>query len=227
MRERGTRSPDVALVVSGQLRAALCYGDQELTIFNIGRGQLLMTNPGLILRAREDAELLITSRRAFVELLSSSPELVSSAFCWLETQMDRTLRIIEGIRFLSVKARLIRFIVDLCTDSGRDVLDGTSVPFEYTIEEVANEIGASRQSTSQTFNELIKEKYIVRVSRTQLIVPSLAKLGDALRDAEANTVRLTVSGGDQPSRAKPDFTEYLRDVSQMDEISPARDGTDG
>jgi len=224
LRDRDELGPEIVLVLTGQIRTTLCYGDQELTIFNTGRGHSVMTNSGLVLRAREDTELLIASRRTFLELLISAPELIWPMFAWMEQQLARTLRIVEGIRFLSVKARLIRFVIDLCTDCGRDVLDGTSVPFEYTIEDVANEIGASRQSTSQIFNELIKEKCIVRVSRTQLIVPSLTKLAAALRDAEASSVRIAAPA-DQSSRGKPELTEYLRDISNLD--SPARDGTDG
>lgn len=188
------RCPDeassVGIVLSGQLRGSLCHRGQELTVQTILRGQLFLSGMGITFRARNHTELLLTSRKAFYELAASSPEIGSWAFAWLEEQLSRTLRVVEGIHFLSVRDRLIRFIADLCQDQGSKVLDGISAPFDYTIEEVANVIGASRQSTSQNFNALIKEKLIIRVSRSQLIVPDLNRL--TLQSAPKEKVSLTL-----------------------------------
>jgi CRP-like cAMP-binding protein len=213
-------APSVGIVLSGQMRGSLCHSGQELTVQTVLRGQLFLSGMGVTFRARNHTELLITSRKMFHDLAVSSPEIGSWAFTWMEEQLSRTLRVVEGIHFLSVRDRLIRFIADLCKDQGSKVLDGISAPFDYTIEEVANVIGASRQSTSQNFNALIKEKLIIRVSRSQLIVPDLNRL--TLQSEHKEKVPLVL----------PTFTPFsrgslMRDYRSDDDNEERRNGTGG
>ena len=47
---------------------------------------------------------------------------------------------------------------------------------DYKTEEIATLIGSSRQSTSLILNELIKDGYLLRVSRKQLVIRDLCLL---------------------------------------------------
>jgi len=176
---------DVAVLVSGHVRAYLCYGDQEISVFNVERGFPVLTVPGLVLRARRDSEMLVVPRAAFFEIAMSKPDMLWPMYTAAERLLAQTLRLVEAIRFFDVRARLILYIIEVCEHSGQSMQDGIAIPFEHTIEDVANEIGSTRPTTSQLLNRLIKENFVRRLSRKQLLVPDLGRLKLALRSAEA------------------------------------------
>ena len=184
LKNYGSNGRDLAVLVSGHLRAYLRYGDQEIAVFNAVPGFPLLAIPELIFRARQDSHVLVGPREAFFEVAMSKSELFYPLYQGMENLLAQTLRIIEGIRFLDVRARLIGYIVDLCGSQGESMQDGIAIPFEYTIEDVANEIGSTRPTTSLILNKLIKEKFVRRLSRKQLIVPNIERLKETLRSAE-------------------------------------------
>lgn len=184
LKSTGNTGGDVAVLVSGHVRAYLCYGDQEIAVFNAERGFPILTTPGLVLKARRDSELLVGPRAAFFEIATSTPDMLWPMYTAVERLLTQTLRIIEGIRFLDVRARLVLYIIELCEHHGQAMQDGIAIPFEHTIENVANEIGSTRPTTSQTLNRLIKEKFVRRISRKQLLVPDLDRLKKTLSNIQ-------------------------------------------
>ncbi|NIK88342.1 CRP-like cAMP-binding protein [Rhizomicrobium palustre] len=196
-----TVEPVVAILISGQIRAYLSVEGQELTIFRaVERGELVHLSADLILRARRSSELLLMPREAFLKLMATDPDFFWSAYPWLEARLAQALRIIVDIRFLDVRTRVIRFIIDLCTERGTKVLDGTSIPFDFKIEDVASIIGSSRQSASQVLNELIRERLLRRVSRTQLIVPDVDKLASQLTSIKIARHKPATGGSERGGR---------------------------
>jgi CRP-like cAMP-binding protein len=182
---------DVAVLVSGHVRAYLGYGDQEIAVFNAERGFPILTTSGLVLRARRDSELLVAPRAVFFEIAMSTPDMLWPMYTAVERMLAQTLRIVEGIRFLDVRARLVLYIIGLCEDHGQAMQDGIAIPFEHTIEEVANEIGSTRPTTSQILNRLIKEKFVRRLSRKQLLVPDLDRLRKTLSNIQQTQTNAT------------------------------------
>lgn len=210
--------PDIALLLSGQVRAYLSCGEQEITIFNAEQGFPILVASGLVLRARRESEILLAPRATFLEVMMSTPELYCPMYMALERLLTQTLHIIEGMRFLNVRERLIRYIVDLSDQYGQTMLDGRSIPFEHTIEAVANDIGSSRQTTSQTLNCLIKEGHIRRVSRTQLLVLNITGLKKTLREANLAHKKLAnIALGTSRNEAYTIFSPRSQSAEAKDE----------
>jgi hypothetical protein len=180
LKTSGGDAADVAVLYSGHVRAYLRCGDQEISVFNVERGFPVLTAPGLVLRARRDSEMLVVPRAAFFEIAMSKPDMLWPMYTAIERLLTQTLRLVEAIRFFDVRARLVLYIIEICEHSGQIMQDGVAIPFEHTIEEVANEIGSTRPTTSQTLNRLIKENVVRRLSRKQLLVPDLDRLKKAL-----------------------------------------------
>jgi CRP-like cAMP-binding protein len=165
----------IFIVLSGELRVYLSYEGREFTVFTLEPESVFTTHSKMNVVARKPSEILVTSIKNFQKALIDIPELSRAIFASMGRGLDSTIRIIEGLVFLDVRQRLIYFLIELAEERGYKVQDGTSIILDDNTEDIATVIGSSRQSTSQVLNELIKSGYILRVSRTQIIIRDLVR----------------------------------------------------
>jgi CRP/FNR family transcriptional regulator, carbon monoxide oxidation system transcription regulator len=171
-----TAENDIFIVLSGELRVYLSYEGREFTVFTLEPESFFATHSKMNIVAKKPSEILVTSIGTFQRALIDIPELSHAIFASMGRGLDSTIRIIEGLVFLDVRQRLIYFLIELAEERGYKVEDGTSITLDYNTEDIATVIGSSRQSTSQILNELIKSGYLLRISRTQIIIRDLSHL---------------------------------------------------
>jgi CRP-like cAMP-binding protein len=167
---------DVFIVLSGELRVYLSYEGREFTVFTLEPEAVFTTHSKMTVVAKKPSEILVTSLKSFSAALTAIPGLSLSIVASMGQGLANTIGIIEGLVFRDVKQRLARLLIDLARDRGRRVDNGILVSIDDNTEDLATLIGASRQSTSQILNELIKSGHLDRISRRQLIIRDLAAL---------------------------------------------------
>ncbi len=81
----------------------------------------------------------------------------------------------DSLVFKDVRARIIDFIKDLADESGKPIANGISVEHFYTHKDIADLVGASRQTVTTIFNEL-KSENLIFFKRKLIEIPDLARL---------------------------------------------------
>lgn len=193
-----TTENSIFIVLSGELRVYLSYEGREFTVFTLEPEAVFTTHAKMMVVATKPSEILVTGLKNFENALKTIPGLSVAIIASMGRGLGNTVRIIEGLVFRDVKHRLIYFLLDLANERGCKVHGGVSITMDYKTEDIATLIGSSRQSTSLILNELIKDGYLLRVSRKQLVIRDLRLLkslmdGDEMSDwdkeAEANQAR--------------------------------------
>jgi CRP-like cAMP-binding protein len=171
-----TQENSVFIVLSGELRVYLSCEGREFTLFTLEPESVFTTHTKMMVVAKKPSEILVTSLRNFENALKTIPGLSTSIITSMGRGLGNTVRIIEGLVFRDVKQRLIYFLLDLANERGCKIQGGISITTDYRTEDIATLIGSSRQSTSLILNELIKDGYLLRVSRKQLVIRDLQRL---------------------------------------------------
>jgi CRP/FNR family transcriptional regulator len=154
-------------------------------------------DPGLY---STDAEVLTTAtifripREVILRALPQNPELTSALISYL---LDRRLALAEKVELLclhDVEYRILHYLADL-SELVKPLEDGEGYQLPITQLELADLIGATRETTSTTLNQL-ERRGLLRLSRRMLTIPSPAELRKA---ANAKVVAENVSS--EPTEA--------------------------
>lgn len=174
--DRNTDENNVFVVLSGELRAYISYEGREFTLFSLEVGDIFVSHSGMTVETKSASEILVTSMVNFIPVMNAIPEMSQSIIASLCRGLGQGIRTIEGLVFRDVKQRLVRFLVDYAKEYGHPMADGTAVNIDYSTEDIAARIGSTRQSTSQTFNELVRDGYVLRVNRRMIIIRDIETL---------------------------------------------------
>jgi CRP-like cAMP-binding protein len=82
--------------------------------------------------------------------------------------------------------KVINFLIHMAVQSGRKVGTETVVKNDFTQTEIAEIIGASRQTVSEVMNKLRREK-VIRYTRDKVIICNFERLQDKLQNHFINT----------------------------------------
>lgn len=84
-------------------------------------------------------------------------------------------RRLDSMVFKDVRSRIIDFIKDLANESGKPLTDRISIEHFYTHKDIADLVGASRQTVTTIFNEL-KSENLIFFKRKLIEIPDLSRL---------------------------------------------------
>lgn len=115
---------------------------------------------GHFAEALEDATLAAISRPDFANLVRRNPEF---ALIVIHALADRTRRAelqIEDLVFRSVPARVASVLVRLAQEHGRVGPRGVTIDLRLTHQEIANMVGATRETVTNVLNDLRAEGMI-------------------------------------------------------------------
>ena len=147
-----------------------------------------------------EAEVLTTGtiyripREVVLRALPNNPELTSTLIAYL---LDRRLALAEKVELLclhDVEYRILHYLADLSA-LVKPHEDGEGYQLPITQLELADLVGATRETTSTTLNQL-ERRGLVRLSRRMLTIPSPSELRSAA------TAKITVESPNlRPSMA--------------------------
>lgn len=121
-----------------------------------------------IAEVTEDASLLAIHKRDFDKLFFSHPRIALSIVRGLSRRLRQTtLQLMDAV-FLDVRSRVIRLLLNLSEEHGKNYEGGRLIDMKLTHQAIANMVGTSRESVTRVLTELQDEKALNYVERKLL-----------------------------------------------------------
>jgi CRP/FNR family cyclic AMP-dependent transcriptional regulator len=124
-----------------------------------------------------DCKLIVIERRDFLPLVHSSPDVSQKLIEVLCARLRNTSRQVEEVMFLDLSAKLAKTLLRLRENAGVDRI-------ALTQSEIAQMIGASRESTNKQLRDWENLKWI-HLERGEIVlidIASLAAIADGRQD---------------------------------------------
>jgi CRP/FNR family cyclic AMP-dependent transcriptional regulator len=173
----GTAVAHALLVVRGRLRAVRrAQNGREITVEVFRPGDLLadaVLAPERPLvndwEAIEAATVLQIPRDALLAHLREAPELVLALAGQALARLDRSKELAVGLALSDVQERVVSTLVALGRQDGVESPDGLLIRQRPTQQEIANQIGACRETVSRTVSDLVRRGLVTPRGRSLLV----------------------------------------------------------
>jgi len=119
--------------------------------------------------ALEATTLLVIPREAFLTFLRSSPEVALAIVTNLLARLEHTKDLAVGLALSDVEGRVVSALVALARQDGVDGPEGLLVRQRPTQQEIANQIGACRETVSRTVSDLVRRGLLTPRGRSLLL----------------------------------------------------------
>ena len=114
----------------------------------------------------EPCDLLAIGRDAVAAQIVGTPGLALTLLNQTLDRLDRTKSLASGLALTDVPERVIAAVRTLASSSGKDVPEGVSVHNRPTQQELANSIGACRETVSRVISDLVRKGLIILRGRS-------------------------------------------------------------
>ncbi len=123
--------------------------------------------------ALEPTSLLVLSRDDLLGHIARHPRTAMNLMGEMSARLRRADEAIAQLALCDVNERLVRQLVTLAEDEGREGPEGILVRRRPTQQELANMIGSCRETISRAFNQLAREGMIIPRGRTLVVTRQL------------------------------------------------------
>lgn len=179
----GDPSDHVFLLKAGKVKIVrVGPDDKRLIVQLVGPGEIFgelallgETHRENAAEVLEEAALWMIPRKTLLEWLRPRPEAWQTLAAVLGKRLKTVESAFEGLLFLEVEQRLVRFLLRLAEQYGEPAEDGVNLKIELSQRELAHLIGSTRETTSSILNRLCK-KGLLRIRRRRLAISSMADL---------------------------------------------------
>ncbi|MDI6453052.1 Crp/Fnr family transcriptional regulator [Peloplasma aerotolerans] len=163
------QSQGVFLVKEGKLRLyQLSEDGKQYTLGIIGSGNtfgntslLSFGTQDVYIETLEDTLICRFDQENLETFLMSKPDLLVKILRDLGKKIQEQNKMLEQLALYSIRDRIIYWLRKLAVDYGQDEKDYVSIDLHLSHQELANMIGATRESVSVTLKELAREGIIV------------------------------------------------------------------
>ena len=121
--------------------------------------------------ALTDSELVVLVRADFLAVLQHDFNLTKKILKTLSARLRRANDVIESLALLDVGGRLARYLLRLADESGKPAVDGYFVVNRPTHQEIANSIGATRETVTRMLRQF-EDRKLIRVQGSTVWVPA-------------------------------------------------------
>lgn len=185
--ERGDEGSEFLIVTHGRLKLFLLNEDgRELTLTilapyqSFGEVALLDDAPrSAAALALTELRVLSIHKRDFRALLEARPHLCMGLLIAMGRRLRDLTEDTAGLIFLDVYQRVSRKLLSLAASIGVDSAGGRHIPQRLTHQELANLVGATRETVTKVLNDL-ETRGIIRVEKKQVFVLDMAELEASL-----------------------------------------------
>jgi CRP-like cAMP-binding protein len=169
------------LVVRGRVRAVRrAATGREIAVEVFRAGDLIadgMLSPAAPLvndwEAIEATTLLMIPREALLAQVRGAPDLALSLAAQLLGRLDRSKELAVGLALSDVQGRVVSALVALGRQDGVEGPEGLLIRQRPTQQEIANQIGACRETVSRTVSDLVRRGLLTPKGRSLLLARSL------------------------------------------------------
>lgn len=155
-------SPDGREVVLSHLQTGDFFGEMAL---------LEGDSRSASVTALSDCELAVIARAEFFAVLSRDFSLTKKILQTLSTRLRKANDVIESMALLDVGGRLARYLLRLADETGQPAVDGYFVVTRPTHQEIANSIGATRETVTRMLKQFEARK-LIRTKGSMVWVPA-------------------------------------------------------
>ena len=154
--------------------------DNLLTLLGPGDlfGELTLFDPAprkATATAITDVAIAEFTASAMKEWLAAEPEAAWHFLRLLAQRLRRVNDTLENLLFSDVQRRVARTLLDMAERFGDQVPDGVRVHHDLTQEQLAQHIGASRESVNKALSELAARS-IVRLEQRTVVILDIERL---------------------------------------------------
>lgn len=125
----------------------------ELTLFDPGKRSTTAT-------AVSPASMLCLDHADLVQILDTNPEVAKHLLRALAQRLRRTNESLSDLVFSDVPGRVAKALLDLAERFGTTSEDGVHVPHDLTQEELAQLVGASRETVNKSLADFVSRGWI-------------------------------------------------------------------
>ena len=128
-------------------------------------------SPGAPVSALSETELVALSRNDFFAVLSRDFSLTRKILKTLSARLRRANEVIESLALQDVGGRLARYLIRLADESGKPPVEGFFIVSRPTHQEIANSIGATRETVTRMLMQF-EDRKLIRVKGQTVWVPA-------------------------------------------------------
>ena len=121
--------------------------------------------------ALTESELVVLARPDFLAALEHDFPLTRKILKTLSARLRRANDVIESLALLDVGGRLARYLIRLADESGKPAVDGYILVNRPTHQEIANSIGATRETVTRMLRQF-EDRKLIRVQGSAVWVPA-------------------------------------------------------
>jgi len=175
--KEGDDGEHLYVIIDGKLKLGTSSGDGRenlLSILGPGEmfGELSLFDPGprtSTATAVTDAKLLSLSHEKVIPWLKQNPEVSLQLLTRLSQRLRRTNEAVGDLVFSDVPGRVAKALIDLGDRFGKTTPEGLLVNHDLTQEELAQLVGASRETVNKALADFAGRDWLKLDGRSVLI----------------------------------------------------------
>ena len=183
----GDEGDHLYVIVEGKLKLGTSSGDGRenlLSVLGPGEmfGELSLFDPGprtSTATAVTDVRLLSLGHHKVVPWIAEHPQVALELLARLAQRLRRTNEVVGDLVFSDVPGRVAKALIDLGERFGRETTEGLYVNHDLTQEELAQLVGASRETVNKALADFAGRNWIRLDGRAVLVldIERLSKRG--------------------------------------------------
>jgi CRP-like cAMP-binding protein len=181
--KEGDSGEHVYVIVEGKLKLGTSSGDGRenlLSILGPGEmfGELSLFDPGprtSTATAVTDAKLLSLSHAKLIPWLRENPDVSLQLLARLAQRLRRTNEAVGDLVFSDVPGRVAKALIDLGERFGKESPEGLFVHHDLTQEELAQLVGASRETVNKALADFAGRGWL-RLDGRAVLITDLERL---------------------------------------------------
>ena len=181
--KEGDSGEHVYVIVEGKLKLGTSSGDGRenlLSILGPGEmfGELSLFDPGprtSTATAVTDAKLLSLSHARLIPWLRENPDVSLQLLARLAQRLRRTNEAVGDLVFSDVPGRVAKALIDLGERFGKESPEGLFVHHDLTQEELAQLVGASRETVNKALADFAGRGWL-RLDGRAVLITDLERL---------------------------------------------------
>lgn len=171
------------MILSGRIKVTILSDDGREIILAMlsdadffGEMSLLDNEPrSATAIALQETELVVLHQRDFLTIVEKRPRVLINLLSVLSARLRKANQQIGNLALHDVYGRVARILLEMASEDGTRQPDGRVTFRRPTHQEIANMIGATRETVSRMISDLHRQGYIEIAGKNVIIQAALAK----------------------------------------------------
>ena len=171
------------MILSGRVKVTILSDDGREIILAMlsdanffGEMSLLDNEPrSATAIALQETEMVVLHQRDFLSIVEKRPRVLINLLSVLSSRLGKANQQIGNLALHDVYGRVARILLEMASEDGTRQADGRVTFRRPTHKEIANMIGATRETVSRMISDLHRQGYIEIAGKNVIIQDALAK----------------------------------------------------